>query len=148
MDAFQSGPHGTLDGYYVDGISITSGSPRKHVWTFAIGLSIDYNYPAYNCPCAKHPGPQPPSFVGNDYYCEAAIYGVYPPNQRWLTNHRLWDGHCSSESKCCSQQTGTPFFTKSLRASTSEKLEVRLCANGDNIGDEDVGLERMVLYVR
>ena len=153
MDAFQSGARGTIDGYYVDGISITSGFPRKHVWTFAIGLSIDHNYGLvlnHNCPCAKYPGLQPPSFVGNDYYCESAIHGVWQPNKRWLTQHRLWDGHCSSKSKCCLQlqQTGKPYFTKSLGTPTTENLEVRLCANGDNVADEDVGLERMSLCVR
>ena len=29
----------SIDGNYVDGISITLGSPRKHVWTYAVGLS-------------------------------------------------------------------------------------------------------------
>ena len=28
---------------YVDGISITRGSPRQHVWTYAVGLENDYN---------------------------------------------------------------------------------------------------------
>jgi len=32
MDAFQHRRQG-IDGVYVDGISITSGSSRKHVWT-------------------------------------------------------------------------------------------------------------------
>ena len=30
---------------------------RKHVWTYAAGLSDDYNYLQYNCPCAATPGP-------------------------------------------------------------------------------------------
>ena len=34
----------SLDGVYVNGISITSGDSRKHVWTYAVGLSDDYNY--------------------------------------------------------------------------------------------------------
>ena len=76
-----------------------------------------------------------PSFVGNDYYCEAAIHGIWEPNKRWLTDHRLWDGHCSSESQCCLQQTGAPYFTKSLGTSTTENLEVRLCANGPTVID-------------
>ena len=54
----------SIDGVYVDGISITLGSPRKHVWTYAAGLSDDYDYKA------TIPGPSPPAFVGNDYYCE------------------------------------------------------------------------------
>ena len=38
-DAFQH--LSSLNGQYVDGISITLGSPRKHVWTYAVGLSED-----------------------------------------------------------------------------------------------------------
>ena len=36
----------SLDGVYVDGMSITTGSPRKHVWTYAVGLNDDHNYPS------------------------------------------------------------------------------------------------------
>ena len=59
----------SLDSIYVEGVSITTGSPRQHVWTYAVGLSDDGNYPSWNCPCATVPGPSPPAFVGNDYYC-------------------------------------------------------------------------------
>jgi len=58
-DAFENRSP-SIDNGYVDGISITLGSPRKHVWTYAAGLSDDYNYPTHNCPCAKIPGPSPP----------------------------------------------------------------------------------------
>ena len=27
----------TIDGYYVEGISITYGNPRQHIWTYAVG---------------------------------------------------------------------------------------------------------------
>ena len=65
----------SLDGVYVDGISITTGSPCKHVWTYAVGgLSDDHYYPNYNCPCAKTPGLDPPPYVGTYYYCESAMY--------------------------------------------------------------------------
>ena len=48
----------TLDGVYVDGISITTGNPRKHVWTYAVGLSDNFNlFTVHNCPCARYPGP-------------------------------------------------------------------------------------------
>ena len=41
-----------INGEYVDGVSITLGMPRKHVWTYAVGVSIDYNYNTNNCPCS------------------------------------------------------------------------------------------------
>lgn len=64
-DAFHATSLGTksINDIYVDGISITVGNPRKHVWTYAAGLSDDYNYPKWNCPCAHYPGPDPPAFV-------------------------------------------------------------------------------------
>ena len=97
-DAFSGG--GSIDSPYVEGLSITYGSPRKHIWTFAVGLSQDYNYPNYNCPCAQYPGPSPPSFVGNDYYCESGMKGHHQKNNCW-SSERLWDGHCHTKSKCC-----------------------------------------------
>ena len=34
----------STNGPYVDGIFITTGYPRKHIWTYAVGLSEDYWY--------------------------------------------------------------------------------------------------------
>ena len=69
-DAYQSKTQ-SIDAAYVDGISITLGSPRKHVWTYAAGLSDACYNDCCTCPCATHPGPPPPAFVGNHYYCES-----------------------------------------------------------------------------
>jgi len=87
-DAYQPSSH-SIDGIYVDGISITLGSPRKHVWTYAVGLSDNQNHNngAYNCPCATHPGPSPPAFVGNDYYCESG--NVAPANYNYYLSDAL-----------------------------------------------------------
>ena len=48
--AFEPSQSQTIEGYYVEGVSVTHGSPRNHIWTFAAGLSKDYNYPSWNCP--------------------------------------------------------------------------------------------------
>jgi len=61
----------SIDTTYVDGVSITLGDPRKHVWTYVAGYSDHGNHPSLNCPCTVHPGPSPPSFVGEHYYCES-----------------------------------------------------------------------------
>ena len=88
---------------YVDGISITTGSPHKHVWTYAVGLNDDYHNPPLNCPCAKTPGPDPPPYVGSHYYCESGNTGTYSGEYTVLyTNDLLWDGKgCGSENSCC-----------------------------------------------
>ena len=41
MDAYYSKLQ-SIDGVYVDSISITIGSPRRHVWTYAVGISDDH----------------------------------------------------------------------------------------------------------
>ena len=43
MDAFQLVTGETIDQTYVDGLSITRGSPRQHLWTLAVGLSENYH---------------------------------------------------------------------------------------------------------
>ena len=38
---FQNQPNGqAIDGYYVDGLSITRGNPHQHIWTFVVGPSM------------------------------------------------------------------------------------------------------------
>ena len=61
----------SLNDHYVEGVSITLGSPRKHVWTYAVGLNDNDTDPSHTCPCSVNPGPAPFSFVGNHYYCES-----------------------------------------------------------------------------
>uniref|UniRef100_A0A1X7UD77 Uncharacterized protein n=1 Tax=Amphimedon queenslandica TaxID=400682 RepID=A0A1X7UD77_AMPQE len=49
-DAFD-GSTNDLNSYYVEGVSITRGSPRQHVWTLANGLTDSYNnHPYWICP--------------------------------------------------------------------------------------------------
>ena len=43
----------SIDTHYVDGVSITHGSPRKHLWTYANGVSELYGTEQYRCPCAR-----------------------------------------------------------------------------------------------
>ena len=102
------------------------GSPRQHVWTYAVGLSDNFNYPAWNCPCATYPGPSPPAFVGNDYYCESGDVGTLELNPYYLSDP-LWDGDgCSSTNGCCSQ-IGMPWFYKKLPQQVAGDFEVRIC---------------------
>ena len=59
---------------YVDGVSITHGaSPRKHIWTYAAGLTgnSDVYGSIANCPCSG--GISLPHFVRSDYYCESGL---------------------------------------------------------------------------
>ena len=135
----------SLDGVYVEGISITSGNPRKHVWTYAVGESDDYNYPQLNCPCAKYPGPDPPPFVGSHYYCESGNTGTF--TTAFLKNDPLWDGAgCLPENSCC-YDAGMPWFFRQFPTSTTGDIEVRICYD-ENFSNEAAIVEQVQLYVQ
>ena len=135
-----------INSYYVDGMSITYGSPRKHIWTYAVGLSDDYNYPNLNCPCAKYPGPALPSFVGDHYYCESGNTGTYDHTTVHI-NDPLWDGEgCGAGNNCCTQP-GMPWFCRTLPQVVEGDIEVRLCASQDT-NDEDLYLELLEIYLQ
>ena len=140
-----------IDGWYVDGLSLTHGAPgsRQHIWTFASGLfagSHSSVYPNHRCPCDNGNTTYPsPPFVGNDYFCESVTqsswaYVFYP-------NATLWDGQvCEGGGTCC-QFNNPPWFTKNLANSTTEDIELRLCIW--NRGHRaDIALEQLELYVQ
>ena len=138
----------SLDGVYVDGISITSGNPRKHVWTYAVGLSDDHKYLQLNCPCAKHPGPGAPMYVGNHYYCESGNAGSLGGKfSRLFTDDPLWDGAgCLAENSCC-YNVGMPWFFRQFPTTTTGDIEVRIC-HDQIFTDEGVVVEQLQLYVQ
>ena len=144
-DAFghHTGPK-NINSAYTDGVPITYGSPHKHVWTYAAGLQEEANHKGDACPCGKVPGYLPPSFIGNDYYCESANQG--PWEAQWYLQDPLWDGHgCPSDNNCCAN-AGLPWFCKTLPTKVTDDIEVRLCRNqgGD---DEDIGVELLEILV-
>ena len=74
IDAFGHG--GSIDSHYVEGLSVTHGTPRNHIWTFAAGYSKNYSGGG-NCPCASpYPGPAARPFVGEKYFCESGNTGL------------------------------------------------------------------------
>ena len=134
-----------INSHYVDGVSITYGNPRHHIWTYAFGLSDDYNYGAHNCPCAKYPGEDPPNFVERDFFCESGNTGVY--ENRMYLEDPLWDGDgCGPGNSCCAQ-AGMPWFCRTLPQEVSEDIEVRLCSD-EGISNEEVYVELMEVYVQ
>jgi len=135
----------SIDGLYVEGISITVGSPRKHVWTYAVGTSDDHEYSCCNCPCATHPGIPPPAYVKNNHYCESGNVGEFESDALHLLDP-LWDGHnCTVNNGCCGQ-TGLPWFHRELPTRITEDFEIRICKDSD-YNDEDIGVEKLNLFV-
>ena len=131
-DGFGHGAAGnTIDSYYVYGVSITHGMPRNHIWTLASGITggqhdIEHGH---NCPCSEPRPTQPPSFVGDNYYCESGNPATSYPT--WIAGHffredPLWDGE-QCEGQCCSNGKSPPWFTVELPNPTSDSIEVRIC---------------------
>ena len=142
FDNFNRGRETTLDSSYVEGLSVTHGSPRNHIWTFAAGISKNSNYACCTCPCAvPYPGPAAPPFVGENYFCESGNTGEWEP--QWYLDDPLWDSQgCASGSTCCDR--GGPWFTTSQES--SDDIEVRWCFN-QKAKDEDVGVDQLEIYV-
>ena len=131
-----------VDEIYVDGISITLGSPRQHIWTYAVSPRDD----AY-CPCTSTPGPKPSAFVGNNYYCESGNNAARAPTvATYYMSDPLWDGqNCPANSGCCAQ-LGMPWFYRRSIVPLSENIEVRICKD-ELHSDEDTAIEMMEIFV-
>ena len=137
-------PSRNIDSVYIDGVSITHGSPRQHIWSLMVGVHSNKSY-YDNCPCAG--GTTPQSFVGNDYFCESAN-----PTDSWdpvfYSTDPLWDGEgCdAAEASCCSDPR-LPWFNKTLGAPTTDYLEMRLCVD-QGTHTEDIKLSSYEIYVK
>ena len=137
-----------LNGAYIDGVSLTRGNPRQHIWTFMAGLQENAFYQSgqYECPCAPNSPATPQSFVGNDYFCESGCPGHWKANVFYTDP--LWDGkQCGQIEKPCCQAPGIPWFHKTFNLSTTDYIELRVCGNQD-VTDEDVPVGFYDIYVK
>ena len=132
-----------IDSAYVDGVSITYGSaPRKHIWTYANGVNLVHPTPQFNCPCNTNNSVVPPPFIGSDYYCETGDNDKTCCGFTTLdSNDPLWDGQqCPGEEAPCCTHLNMPWFNKTLSETTTEDIELRVCA-AECVGDEDSSLD-------
>jgi len=105
-----AGGSSAINTYYVDGVSVTYGYPRQHIWSFACGVDETNRY-SVNCPCVTGSTVTVPSFVGQNYFCESGL-------TRWNGNFifhsngdPLWDGQgCGPTSSCCTLNS-PPWFS-------------------------------------
>ena len=135
-----------INGAYVDGISLTYGNPRKHLFTYACGFSFDSSATRINCPCATRPGDNPPNYVQDNYYCESGSANN-PADGTVFTANPLWDGKgCSAGNNCCSQP-GMPWFYRDVLTKTNEPIEARICRDQE-YHDEVVLVKDLELYVQ
>ena len=146
--AFQA-RYNTINDAYFSGVSVMHGSPRQHIWTFAVGRwENNTSNDAYMCLCDGYAYPIP-SFVGEDYFCESGFIhpGYYDLSVYALhSNDTLWDGRdCHFSSTCCLKHN-PPFFTKSLNMTTTDDIELRMCSYLTYY--ENVAVELIELYIR
>ena len=147
----------SIDANYVDGISVTHGSPRQHIWTFANGQdenSTTFSYASCPCVTGSTNGNHIPSFVGQNYFCETGItlwslrgnfMYIFFPN-----GDPLWDGQgCGPTSSCCTFNS-PPWFNVQLPSPTTNDIEVRICNRGSTQPNEqyDTLIQLIELYVK
>ena len=137
----------TINDPYVDGVVITHGSPRNHIWTFACARR-ELGSRNYVCPCTNPANSYPitiPPWVGQDYFCETAATSI--PSSVLYPDDPLWDGRdCAPTSTCC-EFNDPPWFCKALDQVSSSDIEVRICANMA-ITAEDTPIELIEIYVQ
>jgi hypothetical protein len=130
----------TINDNYVDGISLTHGNPRTHIWTFAAAPDERIATAPWSCPCINihnysGPAAQPPSFVGNDYFCDTATTKAW--QSRLYPDDSLWDGAgCGPANTCCSLNN-PPWFLKQLPGSTTTgNIEMKICRDESSTNED------------
>ena len=92
----------TLDEPYVDGISVTFGHPRNHIWTFA-----SVRESSGTCPCIRGRTTAPP-FVTGAHFCEV---GRNNNGFAFLSDNPLWDSQgCVAFNNCCGDNNPPWFY--------------------------------------
>ena len=137
----------SIDTSYVDGVSVTHGNPRQHIWTFSSGLHELSSISYATCPCVTEStnGNNIPSFVGQNYFCESGLTQWNGGSRLWPDGDPLWDGQgCGPTSSCCTFNS-PPWFNVQLPSPTTDNIEVRLCSR---VGSVQTPIHLMELYVK
>ena len=142
-----------IDSHYVDGVSITRGSPRRHIWTFAASLLDTYNPSQFGgrtqCPCSSSVGDPnyKPDFIGDDYYCESGAHGTTWELVLYSEDPLFDNRDCGPlETECCNRGL-LPYFYKDIGKKTVDDLEFRICADQGKL-DEDTHVSVIELFIR
>ena len=149
-NAFSGRSSPRIDSNYVDGVSLTRGSPKQHIWTFVSGIQEKIgNHHQSVCSCTDIRAPTPPAFVGNDYFCDSGNPSFMDSESRTTvySDDPLWDGRgCVSTSTCCIFND-PPWFHKQLSDLTTDEIEMRVCTR-DGAEHENVYIEIVEIYVQ
>ena len=138
-----------INSSYIDGVSITRGSSRQHVWSLIAGYSETSSSSATNaCPCNTGSTVSVPSFIGSNYFCESGSR-----NNDWSStfypSDPLWDGQgCSYNETACCNVPGIPWFHRDYGSTTTtDYIELRVCGD-EGTTNEDVPVSLYEIYVK
>ena len=97
------------DTHYADGVLITtSGSPREHLWTYAVGMDDTH------CPC----------IFGGIFFPVIKLEHQYCEYERLGWDEPLWnEARCGTYNQCCKRQG---WFHRRVQHFT-DNIEVRWC---------------------
>ena len=138
--------HNSIDAEYVDGVSITRGSPRQHIWTLMAGVreGLSTNL---ECPCNAGSTVSVQSFIGNDYFCESGNTQSGWVSRLYIEDP-LWDGEgCGGIEGACCNVPNIPWFYKAFNSPTTDDIELRVCTD-QGTGDENVTVDLYEIYVK
>ena len=145
---FDQFPNRLINEVYVDGVSLTyinSNVAQTALWSFVASYTDDVT----TCPCSMDSVNVPPSYVMNNYFCEAGAPTMSsgPIDNNVYYNDKLWDGMMctAAESTCCSGNFRPPWFFRDVGLERND-IKMRLCSD---MGDtEEVGLTQIFLYIQ
>ena len=125
-DAFRrlGGTYNTIDDPYLDGVSITCGNPRSHVFSYAAAAAgIRHANPFYTCPeIGDATVTKQPQFVSNKYIC-AVAGDLKPVDNNCFFVVPLW----TTLGNCVGDCPDNLHFRVTLDEPTTEDLELRIC---------------------
>ena len=134
----------------IDGVNITSGEERQHIWSFVAGITEGLlSRSGSNCPCSnasdQPSGPQ--QFIGNNFFCESGNPSVndFMDNQLFSTDP-LWDGQ-KCEGTCCTGTNSPPWFSVQLPAPTDGEIQVSICCD-ESSDNEDIPIGQLEIFVQ
>ena len=143
--------------FHVNGISVTHGNPRQHIWTLAIGAvesAIGLGFATIGtCPCHPEFSASIPPFIGDDYFCESGRNGEdisnideQVENMPYVLDDPLWDGRQCLDD-CC---RGSPFVKTLANGPTTDPLEIRICNDFEPLAGPggNIVVEKVKIYVQ
>ena len=143
------GGHLDINSFYVDGVSITHGYPREHVWTLVSSITDTYtSFPSLMCACATGSSQSVQPFIGDHYFCESGNH-ANGWSSTLYTSDPLWDGKgCGPVEGACCAAPGLPWFYRNFGTnSTTDYMELRVCGD-QSTGDEDNAVSFYEIYVK